>query len=136
MIWIFLFLLLPAIYLLTRKKEVKVSEPILYDGDKLELLRLINEYRATFQLNPLNPELHLDNKAQQTAEKFPPVSHNHFSGIANEIVCGGYHSLKGILDAYKRSSEHNDILLLPNAKSIGIGLKKVDLKYYNSILIL
>ena len=136
MIWLFLFLLLPTIYLLTRKKEVKVSEPILYDGDKLELLRLINEYRATFQLNPLNPELHLDIKAQETAEKFPPVSHNHFSGIANEIAIGNYHSLKGMLDAYKRSPQHNEKLLLPNAKSIGIGLKKINLNYYNCTLIL
>jgi uncharacterized protein YkwD len=122
--------------LLTRKKLSKVSEPVIYTDDKEVFLRLINKYRQENGLDTLYADAYLSAKAQYTAEKFPPVSHNYFSGIANEIAIGNYHSLEGMLDAYKRSPQHNEKLLLPNAKRIGIGLKKINLNYYNCTLIL
>jgi len=104
---------------------------------KENLAYRINNYRIWEKLDVLE----FDNRIFDTASDrcdycidLGEVSHDNFSDVVDalqplglkhfgEILASGFNTEKGALNGFKNSKEHNAIMLNPNWKYIGVGIK-------------
>ena len=95
-----------------------------------ELLSLINQYRVLQHLNPLTESYELDNAALvRASEQAKVFSHTRPDGTQwftvssstyGEILGRGMSGDIEVMDSWKASSSHNDLLVDPGFKTIGI----------------
>ena len=127
-----LIILATIVILNIRKKNVAQKEiSVEYYNEELEFLKFINTHRKALNLKTLKPILSLDVRAKETVEKFPPVD-RHYNSL--EIVGGGHQTLYALFKHYLKSEGHKDNIEYKNYTYIGIGIIKVDGKYYNCTL--
>ena len=127
-----LIILATIVILNIRKKIVTQKEiSVEYYAEDLEFLKYINTHRKALNLKTLKPILSLDVRAKETVQKFPPLD-RHYNSL--EIVGGGHQTLYALFKHYLKSEGHKDNIEYENYTYIGIGIKKVDGKYYNATL--
>lgn len=112
------------------KDSTEIIEFVSYDGNQRIFLQLINEHRKSIGLNELIPSAKLDFNANQTVEKFPPLQ--HYNSL--EIVGGGHQTLTALFRHYLNSVQHRNLIEYENFLYIGIGIRKIENKYYNVTL--
>jgi len=112
-----------------KKKIVDQKETIVeYYNEDLEFLKYVNTHRKALNLKTLKPILSLDVRAKETVENFPPVD-RHYNSL--EIVGGGHQTLYALFKHYLKSDGHRANIEYEDYTYVGIGIKKVDGKYFN-----
>lgn len=134
------------------------AHAISYSTQELQLARAINDYRVSLGLQPLMVSDTASNAADRhstdmavhaffghttLASSFFPAGVNAGQRLAlcgypshygwGEIIAGGYSSASAVLTGWKRSSDHNEVMINPNYKVMGIGVVHAEnstYKYY------